>query len=131
MVWSGILADRGLTAGAGFRGFLALCVLIYLGVELVIFAVAVTGMSLGRMGEQHGRALKQIGGVVMVALAGALALRPALMEDLTASLLLFGGAVGVALAVLVLSGRTVLDAGARPAVLAAPDLSVRYPDVQQ
>lgn len=105
VVWSGILAERGLTAGAGFWGLLAFYVLIYLGVELVIFAVAVTGMSLGRMGEHHGRALKLIGGVVMVALAGALGLKPALMEDLTASLLLFGGAVGVALAVLVLGKR--------------------------
>jgi hypothetical protein len=101
VVWSGILAERGVTAGAGFWGLLALYVLIYLGVELVIFALAVTGMSLGRMGERHGRALKLIGGMVMVALAGALGLKPALMEDLTASLLLFGGAVGVALAVLV------------------------------
>ncbi|MCC5983309.1 MAG: hypothetical protein JJU42_02985 [Rhodobacteraceae bacterium] len=105
VVWSGILADRGLTAGAGFWGLLALYVLIYLGVELVIFAVAVTGMSLGRMGERHGRALKLIGGVVMVALAGALALRPELMEDLGASVLLFGGALGVALAVLLVHGR--------------------------
>ena len=105
VVWSGILAERGLTAGAGFWGLLALYVLIYLGVELVIFALAVTGMSLGRMGEHHGRALKLIGGMVMVALAGALGLRPTLMEDLGASLLLFGGAVGVALAVLVLGKR--------------------------
>lgn len=105
VVWSGILAERGLTAGAGFWGLLALYVLIYLGVELVIFAVAVTGMSLGRMGEHHGRALKLIGGVVMVALAGALAFRPALMEDLTGSLLLFGGALGVALVVLLVHGR--------------------------
>jgi len=105
VVWSGILAERGLTAGPGFWGLLALYVLVYLGVELVIFAVALTGMSLGRMGEHHGRALKLIGGLVMVALAGALALRPELMEDLTGSLLLFGGALGVALAVLLLHGR--------------------------
>ena len=105
VVWSGILADRGLITGATFWGLLALYVLIYLGVELAIFAVAVTGMSLGRMGERHGRALKLIGGMVMVALAGALALRPALMEDFTGSLLLFGGALGAALAVLLLHGR--------------------------
>ena len=105
VVWSGILADRGLTAGAGFWGLLALYVLIYLGVELTIFAVAVTGMSLGRMGEHHGRALKLIGGVVMVALAGALALHPSMMEDLVASLLLFGGALALALTLLVIGRR--------------------------
>ncbi|MFU8899792.1 MAG: hypothetical protein ACNA7L_12925, partial [Roseinatronobacter sp.] len=93
VIWSGILADRGVS-GMAFIGLLAVYVLIYLGVELAIFAVAITGMTLGRMGEQHGRALKLLGGVVMVALAGALALRPELMEDLTGSLVLFGTALG-------------------------------------
>ena len=100
VLWSGILAERGVTAGAGFWLLLALYVLIYLGVELVIFAVAVTGMSLGRMGEGHGRALKLIGGAVMVALAGAMALRPEMMEDFAASAALFAGAIGLAALVL-------------------------------
>jgi len=101
VVWSGILADRGVS-GVAFMGLLAAYVLTYLGVELTIFAIAITGMSLGRMGAQHGRALKLLGGVVMVALAGALALRPELMEDLTGSLMLFGAALGVAALVLLL-----------------------------
>jgi len=104
VVWSGILADRGV-GGAGFAGLLAIYVLIYLSVELAIFAIAVTGMSLGRMGEHHGRALKLLGGAVMVALAGALALRPELMEDLTGSMMLFGGALGLA-ALVMLAHRT-------------------------
>ena len=95
VVWSGILADRGV-GGASFLGLLAVYVLIYLSVELAIFGIAVTGMSLGRMGEQHGRALKLLGGAVMVALAGALALRPELMEDLTGTMILFGSALGLA-----------------------------------
>jgi len=99
VIWSGILADRGVSDMA-FIGLLAVYVLTYLGVELTIFAIAITGMSLGRMGAQHGRALKLLGGVVMVALAGALALRPELMEDLTGSLMLFGAALGVAALVL-------------------------------
>ncbi len=99
VVWSGILADRGV-GGGGFAGLLAVYVLIYLSVELIIFAVAVAGMSLGRMGEQHGRALKLLGGAVMVALAGALALRPGLMEDLTGSMMLFGAALGLAVLVM-------------------------------
>lgn len=102
VVWSGILADRGVS-GAEFLGLLAVYVLTYLGVELTIFAIAITGMSLGRMGAQHGRALKLLGGVVMVALAGALALKPELMEDLTGSLMLFGAALGVAALVLLVN----------------------------
>jgi hypothetical protein len=95
VVWSGILADRGV-GGAAFLGLLAVYVLIYLGVELTVFAIALTGMSLGRMGESHGRALKLLGGAVMVALAGALALKPDLMEDLTGSMMLFAVALGLA-----------------------------------
>ena len=104
VIWSGILADRGV-GGAGFVGLLTVYVLIYLSVELAIFAVAVTGMSLGRMGEGHGRALKLVGGAVMVALAGALALAPELMEDPGGSLLLFGGALSLAVVVLLVHGR--------------------------
>jgi hypothetical protein len=57
-------------------------------------------MSLGRMGEHHGRALKLIGGIVMVALASALAIRPAMMEDLAASSALFAGALALAALIL-------------------------------
>jgi len=95
VVWSGILAERDV-GRAGFAGLLAVYVLIYLSIELAIFAIAVTSMSLGRMGEHHGRALKLLGGAVMVALAGALALMPELMEDLIGSMILFGAALGLA-----------------------------------
>ena len=95
VVWSGILAERGV-GGAPFLGLLTVYVLIYLGIEITFFGIAVTGMSLGRMGESHGRTLKLLGGAVMVALAGALALKPELMEDLAGSLTLFAAALGLA-----------------------------------
>jgi hypothetical protein len=95
VVWSGILAERGIH-GAAFVGLLAIYVMVYLAIELTIFAVAIIGMNLGRMGERHGRVLKLMGGVVMVALAGALALRPELMDDIAASTVLFGTALGLA-----------------------------------
>ncbi len=104
VIWSGILAERDV-GGAGFAGLLAVYVLVYLSVELAIFAIAVSGMSLGRMGEDHGRALKLLGGAVMVALAGALALRPELMEDLTGTLGLFGAALALAVLVLLVHRR--------------------------
>jgi len=104
VLWSGLLADRGVSGGT-FWGLLAIYVLVYLGIELVIFFVALTGMSLGRMGEGQGRVLKLIGGAVMVALAGALALRPSLMEDLGASTALFAAAMAAALLVIVVHRR--------------------------
>lgn len=101
VVWSGFLAERAV-APAGFVALLAVYVLIYLSVELLIFAIAITTMRLGRMGERQGRALKLLGGTVMVALAGALALRPELMEDLQGTLLLFGSALALVALVLLL-----------------------------
>jgi hypothetical protein len=95
VVWSGILAERGI-GRAAFLGLLTVYVMVYLAIELTIFAVAIIGMNLGRMGERHGRVLKLIGGVVMVALAGGLALRPELMDDIGASVVLFGTALGLA-----------------------------------
>jgi hypothetical protein len=100
VVWSGILAERDVSR-AGFVALLAVYVLIYLLDELAIFAIAFTTMSLGRMEERHGRALKLVGGTVMVALAGALALRPELMDDLGGTFWLFGSALGLAALVLV------------------------------
>jgi thiol-disulfide isomerase/thioredoxin len=99
VLWSGILTERGITGGT-FLAALAVYVLIYLAIELAIFVLAVTGMSLGRMGEHHGRALKLIGGIVMVALASALAIRPGMMEDLAASSALFAGALALAALIL-------------------------------
>jgi hypothetical protein len=103
VVWSGILAERGI-GGAAFLGLLAVYVMVYLAIELTIFAVAIIGMNLGRMGERHGRVLKLIGGVVMVALAGALAFRPEMMDDIAASTMLFGTALGLAAMVAWLHG---------------------------
>jgi hypothetical protein len=94
VVWSGILAERGI-GGATFVGLLTVYVMVYLAIELTIFAVAIIGMKLGRMGEHHGRVLKLMGGAVMVALASALALRPELMDDIATSAVLFGTAVGL------------------------------------
>ena len=99
VLWSGILTERGITGGTFFAA-LAVYVLVYLSIELAIFVLAITGMSLGRMGEHHGRALKLIGGIVMVALASALAIRPAMMEDLAASSALFAGALALAALIL-------------------------------
>ena len=98
------MTERGITGGT-FLAALAVYVLVYLSIELMIFILAVTGMSIGRMGERHGRALKLIGGIVMVALAGALAVRPAIMEDLAASGALFAGALALAALILLVRRR--------------------------
>ena len=73
--------------------------------ELVIFAVAVLTLKASRMEEKHGRILKLVGGMLMLMLAAVMLLKPALMNDITTSLLIFGGALVAALAVLVIHRR--------------------------
>jgi len=46
-----------------------------------------------RFQEKHGRLLKLIGGMIMVALAGTLLLAPKLMESMMGTVYVFGGAV--------------------------------------
>ncbi len=92
VVWSGIVADRGIS-GAAFVLLLALYLLVYLSVELVIFLVALMTLRMQRFEERHGRALKLIGGMVMVALAVVLVVAPDLMNDLSGSVAVFGAAL--------------------------------------
>ena len=86
-----------------------LLLLLYMAIcqidELVIFSVAVLTLKAGRMEEKHGRMLKLVGGMFMLMLAGVMLFEPALMNDLTTSLLIFGGALVAALAVLVIHRR--------------------------
>ena len=92
VVWSGIVADRGIS-GMAFLLLLALYLLVYLSIELVIFFIALLTLRMQRFEEQHGRKLKLVGGMVMVALALVLVMAPDLMNDLSGSVVVFGGAL--------------------------------------
>jgi cytochrome c biogenesis protein CcdA len=99
VIWSGIVADRGAT-GAIFLMLLALYLLIYLLIELVVFMAALITLRMGKFQESHGRSLKLVGGMIMVALAMVLVFDPDLMNDIGATLMLFVGAIGLALLIM-------------------------------
>jgi cytochrome c biogenesis protein CcdA/thiol-disulfide isomerase/thioredoxin len=99
VIWSGIVADRGVT-GMTFLMLLAIYLLIYLLIELVVFVAALVTLRMGKFQESQGRNLKLVGGMIMVALALVLVLDPNLMNDVGATLLLFVGAIGLALLVM-------------------------------
>jgi cytochrome c biogenesis protein CcdA len=99
VVWSGIVADRGIS-GAAFVLLLALYLLVYLSIELVVFMIALMTLRMQRFEEQHGRALKLIGGMVMVALAVVLVVAPDLMNDLSGSVAVFAAALVAAVLVI-------------------------------
>lgn len=92
VVWSGIVAERGIS-GPTFLVLLALYLLVYLSIELVVFFIALLTLRMQRFEEQHGRKLKLVGGMVMVALALVLVLAPDLMNDLSGSVAVFAGAL--------------------------------------
>ena len=99
VIWSGIVADRGVT-GTTFLMLLAVYLLIYLLIELVVFFAALITLRMGKFQESHGRNLKLVGGMIMVALALVLVFDPSLMNDVGATLMLFVGAIGLALLIM-------------------------------
>jgi len=76
--------------------------LIYQIDELAIFLVAVFTLRASRLEEKHGRILKLVGGLLMLTLAVVMLVNPALMNNLTSSLIIFGVAFVAAVVVLVL-----------------------------
>ncbi|MDZ7851939.1 MAG: hypothetical protein U5L98_04630, partial [Halomonas sp.] len=104
VIWSSLLADAGVE-GAAFAGLLAVYLLVYLLDEILVLAVAIITLRIGRMQETHGRTLKLIGGMVMLALGVVMLVAPGMMESLTGSLTVIGLALAGALGVMAVSRR--------------------------
>lgn len=88
VIWSGLVSAHGVGL-TEFLFLLGVYLLIYLGIELVIFIVAVVKLRIDRFQEHHGRILKLIGGVIMLALAIVLVTAPELMSSAGSAMLVF------------------------------------------
>lgn len=110
VIWSGIVAERGVT-GITFLMLLGVYLLIYLLIELVVFFTALVTLRMGKFQESHGRNLKLIGGMIMVALALVLVIDPKLMNDVGATLMLFVGAIALALLIMAVHQRVSAQPG--------------------
>ncbi len=104
VIWTGLLQTMGVARGTEFAGLLGLYLLIYVGLELVLFSIVVVTMQVARLEEKHGRALKLVGGSLMVVVGVAMIWFQNLLDDLTGLLILTLAAVGLA-GVLVLINR--------------------------
>ena len=100
VIWSGLVAAHEVTA-VEFVLLLAAYLLIYLLIELVIFFIAVVKLRIDRFQEHHGRYLKLIGGVIMVALAIVLIAAPEMMSRV-------GSALGIFVLAFALTGLIIL-----------------------
>ena len=103
VLWTSIVTDRGVSP-LGFILLLSLYMLIYQLDELVIFAVAVVTMRMTKLQERQGRLLKLLSGMMMLSLAVVMLVKPALLNDVRTSLLVFASA-GAAAALIVAAER--------------------------
>ncbi len=106
VIWTSILAERNVVGGA-FIGLLLIYILIYLLDELVVFAGIALTLEASAFEEKHGRALKLIGGMIMLSLAITLLAKPELMESISGTLIVFGTALGLSFLILLVH-RTIL-----------------------
>jgi cytochrome c biogenesis protein CcdA/glutaredoxin len=105
VLWANMVAAQEVPAMT-FALLLFLYLLVFLVDELLVFGSVVFTLRVSRFEEKQGRALKLAGGMIMLALAITLLLDPTAMNNLSTSLLVFGAALGCALAVLALNAFT-------------------------
>ncbi len=101
VLWTNLLVSQKATA-LTFVLLLLVYLIIYQLDEMVIFFSAVYTMRAGKLEEKHGRILKLIGGMLMLALAGVMLINPAVMNNLGSSLVVFGSAFAATLFILLL-----------------------------
>jgi cytochrome c biogenesis protein CcdA/glutaredoxin len=89
VIWTTLVSEAGVGTG-GFGGLLAVYLLVYLLDEIVVLTVAVATLKATRMQDRHGRQLKLVSGMVMIALALVLLVDPTIMESLLGSFLVIG-----------------------------------------
>lgn len=98
VLWVNLVSAQNISTG-DFLLLLVFYMLIYQLDEMIIFITVVITLRIGRFEEKQGRALKLFGGMLMCTLAGVLVLKPALLDDLYSSLLVFASATAAALLV--------------------------------
>lgn len=91
VLWTTIVTDRGVST-VTFALLLGLYMLIYQLDELIIFAVAVATMRISKLQERQGRSLKLLSGMLMLSLAAVMLVKPALLNDVWTSVLVFAAA---------------------------------------
>ncbi len=99
VIWSNILSAHGVTK-LEFALHLLLYMVLYQLDELLIFLVVVITMKSKKMEEKHGQVLKLFSGCLMIALSLVMIIRPAMMNELGSTLIVFGAAIALTLLIL-------------------------------
>lgn len=101
VLWSALMTSQGV-AGAQLVPLLGAYVAVYLLDELAVFAAFAFTLRTTRFQERHGRLLKLVGGMIMLALAAALLAAPGAMTTVGGSLGVFGAALALTAAIAIL-----------------------------
>jgi cytochrome c biogenesis protein CcdA/glutaredoxin len=104
LLWTSLLAQAGVSASeaaALFGAYMA----VFLLDEILVFVAAVVTLRVAKVQERHGRALKLVSGVVMLALAGTMLVAPQALESVVGTMVVFGGAASVVAVVLLAQER--------------------------
>jgi thiol-disulfide isomerase/thioredoxin len=88
VVWTNMIAQKGIE-GLTFVGLLFLYMFIYLLDEVVVIGLAALTLKAGHFEEKHGRILKLIGGMIMLALALVMIFDPKIMNSVLSSIAVF------------------------------------------
>lgn len=102
VIWSNIMAAHGVSK-LEFAMHLLLYMFLYQLDELIIFLVVVITMKSKKMEEKHGQMLKLFSGCLMVVLSVVMIVKPALMNELSTTLIIFGSSFLATLIILYLT----------------------------
>jgi cytochrome c biogenesis protein CcdA len=100
VVWANVIANHDIST-LGFASLLGLYLAIYLLDEIVVFVSVAFTLTASRFEERHGRILKLIGGMVMLALALVLLFVPEQMNSVGGSIAIFATALAGSLIIIV------------------------------
>jgi len=104
VIWSNLMIANNVGTWT-FILLLGLYMLIYLLDELAIFGAAVVTMKASKVEEKHGRVLKLVSGMVILALGLVMLIDPNLMNQINTSLLVFAFALALSWAVYIIHRR--------------------------
>ena len=89
VIWTNILTAQKIS-GVAFVLLLIVYMVIYQLDEMIIFFSSIATLKASRLEEKHGRVLKLISGTLMLTLSIIMLVNPALLNELSSSLLIFG-----------------------------------------
>ena len=92
LIWTNMIAQQQI-AGLTFLILLGIYMLIYLIDELLVVGGVFWTMRMTRFEEKHGRVLKLIGGMIMLALGMVMIINPDLMNQVSSAILIFAIAI--------------------------------------